>query len=297
MTSPFFMENSMEKYLQCGRFQFPLSGHHARPLVMGILNVTPDSFSDGSEHNDLHFVLDRAEAMINAGVDIIDVGGESTRPGGEPLDLELELERVMPVIFALRDSGVAISVDTYKPEVMYEAQLAGVDMINDVRGFRTEGALKTVAQGDCALCIMHMQNTPETMQNQPEYDDVVTEISDFFAERIQKMQQHHIAKNRLVLDVGFGFGKNVLHNLALLRHQKLFRERFSLPVLAGLSRKAMLGTLTGKPVELRLAASIGAAITAVACGANIVRVHDVAETIDALKIWNAIQMTDVRGQY
>jgi len=278
----------MEKFLQCGRFQFPLSGQDARPLVMGILNVTPDSFSDGSEHNVLNFLLDRAEAMINAGVDIIDIGGESTRPGVKALELELELQRVMPVIFALRDCGVAISVDTYKPEVMYEAQLAGVDMINDIHGFRVEGALKTVAQGDCALCIMHMQNTPQTMQTQPEYEDVITEVSDFFAERIQKMQQHNISKNRMLLDVGFGFGKNLSHNLALLRHQKLISERFSLPVLAGLSRKSMLGTLTGKPVELRLAASIGAAITAVACGANIVRVHDVAETIDALKIWNAI---------
>jgi dihydropteroate synthase len=279
----------MEKFLQCGRFQFPLSGPDARPLVMGILNATPDSFSDGSQHNDLNFLLDRAEAMINAGVDIIDVGGESTRPGVEPLALELELERIMPIIFALRDCGVAISVDTYKPEVMHEAQLAGVDMLNDVRGFRTAEAIKTAAHGDCALCIMHMQNTPQTMQIDPDYDDVITEVSDFFADRIQQLQQHNVSKNRIVLDVGFGFGKNLSHNLTLLQHQKLFAERFSLPVLAGLSRKAMLGTLTGKPVELRLAASIGAAITAVSCGAHIVRVHDVVETIDALKIWNAVK--------
>jgi dihydropteroate synthase len=276
----------MEKILQCGRYQFPLSG---RPLVMGILNATPDSFADGSQNNDLNFLLDRADAMINAGVDIIDIGGESTRPGGQPVPLELELERVMPVLFALRDCGVALSIDTYKPEVMYEAQMIGVDMINDVRGFRTEGALSVAAQGDCALCIMHMQNTPQTMQDQPEYDDVLIEVSDFFAERIRAMQQQNIAKNRMVLDVGFGFGKKLTHNLTLLRHQKLFAERFSLPVLAGLSRKSMLGTLTGKPVELRLAASIGAVITAVAHGAQIVRVHDVPETIDALKIWNAVQ--------
>jgi dihydropteroate synthase len=280
----------MDNFLQCGRFQFPLSGPDARPLVMGVLNATPDSFSDGSEHNNLNFLLDRADAMINAGVDIIDIGGESTHPGVQPLALELELQRVMPVIYALRDSSVAISIDTYKPEVMVEAQLAGVDMINDVRGFRAPGALKAVEQGACALCIMHMQNTPQTMQNQPLYEDVVTEISDFFAERINQMQQHNISKNRIVLDVGFGFGKNLEHNLTLLRQQKLFRERFGLPVMAGLSRKSMLGTLTGKPVELRLAASIGAAITAVAHGAAIVRVHDVAETVDALKIWNAVQM-------
>lgn len=276
----------MEKYLHCGRYQFPLVGSHARPLVMGILNATPDSFSDGS-NNDLNFLLDRADAMINAGVDIIDIGGESTSPGAQPVELELELERVMPLIFALRDCGVAISIDTYKPQVMREAQLAGVDMINDVYGFRAEGALETVAQGDCALTIVHMQNTPQNMQVQPKYDDVITEVSDFFSERIKKAEQHNITKNRLLLDVGFGFGKTLSHNLTLLRAQKLFAERFGLPVLAGLSRKAMLGTLTGKPVELRLAASIGAAITAVACGANIVRVHDVVETIDALKIWNA----------
>lgn len=277
----------MEKYLQCGRYKFLITGRDARPLVMGILNATPDSFSDGSENNDLHFLLDRAEAMINAGVDIIDIGGESTRPGSNPVELEVELQRVMPVIFALRDCGVPISIDTNKPVVMREAQLAGIDMINDVHGFRSEGALDAVAKGDCALCIMHMQNTPQTMQNQPDYGNVIIEVSDFFSDRIRRMQQHAISKNRIVLDVGFGFGKSLPHNLTLLHHQKLFSERFSLPVLAGLSRKSMLGTLTGKPIELRLAASVGAAITAVARGAHIVRVHDVAETIDALKIWDA----------
>jgi len=278
----------MEKFLQCGRFRLSLSGSDARPLVMGILNITPDSFSDGSEHNDLNFLLDRAEAMINAGVDIIDIGGESTRPGAQPVELELELKRVMPLIYALQDCGIPLSIDTYKPEVMREAQIAGVDMINDVHGFRAPGAVEAVAQGDCALCIMHMQNTPQTMQHSPEYDDVILEVSDFFAERIGTMQQHQIAKNRMLLDVGFGFGKSLSHNLTLLKHQKLFSERFSLPVLAGLSRKSMLGAITGKPVELRMAASIGAAITAVAHGAHIVRVHDVAETIDALKVWTDV---------
>ena len=279
----------MDKYLQCGRFRFPLSGDRARPLVMGILNVTPDSFSDGSEYNSLNFLLDRAEAMINAGVDLIDIGGESTRPGSAPVALDLELERVMPAIYALADCGVALSIDTTKPEVMREAQIAGIDMINDIHGFRATGAVEAVAQGDCALCIMHMQNTPQTMQVQPEYEDVILEVSDFFSERISTLQRHQIAKNRLLLDVGFGFGKTMPHNLTLLKHQKIFSERFSLPVLAGLSRKSMLGNLTGRPVELRLAASIGAAVTAVAHGAHIVRVHDVPETIDALKIWTAAQ--------
>jgi len=277
----------MNKYLQCGRFRLPITGENARPLVMGILNVTPDSFSDGSDHNQLNFLLDRAEAMINAGVDIIDIGGESTRPGAQPVSLETELQRVMPIIYALQDCGIPLSIDTYKPEVMREAQIAGVDMINDVHGFRAKGALEVVAQGDCALCIMHMQNTPQTMQDRPIYDDVLTEVSDFFAERINQIQLHNIAKNRLLLDVGFGFGKSLPHNLTLLQNQKLFSERFSLPVLAGLSRKSMLGAITGKPVELRMAASIGAALTAVVNGAHIVRVHDVAETIDALKIWTA----------
>ena len=277
----------MNKYLQCGRFRLPITGENARPVVMGILNVTPDSFSDGSDHNQLNFLLDRAEAMINAGVDIIDIGGESTRPGAQPVSLETELQRVMPIIYALQDCGIPLSIDTYKPEVMREAQIAGVDMINDVHGFRAKGALDVVAQGDCALCIMHMQNTPQTMQDQPLYDDVLTEVSDFFAERINQIQLHNIAKNRLLLDVGFGFGKSLTHNLTLLQNQKLFSERFSLPVLAGLSRKSMLGAITGKPVELRMAASIGAALTAVVNGAHIVRVHDVVETIDALKIWTA----------
>jgi dihydropteroate synthase len=278
----------MEKFLQCGRFRLPLTGNHTRPLVMGILNVTPDSFSDGSEHNELSFLLDRADAMINAGVDIIDIGGESTRPGATPVELDLELQRVMPLIYALQDCGIPLSIDTYKPEVMREAQIAGVDMINDVHGFRAKGAIAAVADGDSALCIMHMQNSPQTMQMSPEYDDVILEVSDFFSERISTMQQHQIAKNRLLLDVGFGFGKSLSHNLTLLKHQKLFSERFSLPVLAGLSRKSMLGAITGRPVELRLAASIGAAMTAVAHGAHIVRVHDVAETIDALKVWTEV---------
>jgi dihydropteroate synthase len=278
----------MEKFLQCGRFRLPVSGPDARPLVMGILNATPDSFSDGAPYHDLHFLLDRTESMIRAGVDIIDIGGESTRPGATPVPLEQELERVMPLLYALQDCGVPLSVDTYKPEVMREAQIAGVDMINDVYGFRMEGALEAVVQGDTALCIMHMQNDPVTMQQRPAYDDVILEVSDFFSERIAAAQRLRIARERLLLDVGFGFGKSLSHNLILLRHQKLFAERFSLPVMAGLSRKSMLGAITGRPVESRVSASVGAAVTAIAQGAQIVRVHDVEPTIDALKIWRAV---------
>lgn len=283
----------MDKFLHCGRYKLPLTGAQSRPYVMGIVNATPDSFSDGSlAASNLNYLLDRAEAMINAGVDILDIGGESTRPGAPFVDVDTELQRVMPLIYALQDCGVPLSIDTNKPEVMRQAQIAGIDMINDVNGFRAKGALEVVKQGDCALCVMHMQKTPETMQQQPEYDDVIIEISDFFAERIAAMEQHSIAKNRLILDVGFGFGKTLPHNLALLKHQKLFAERFSLPVLAGLSRKSMLGAITGKPVELRLAASLGAALTAVVNGAHVVRVHDVAETVDALKVWDATRKAE-----
>jgi dihydropteroate synthase len=256
---------------------------------MGILNVTPDSFSDGGSHPSLDQVLDHAEAMIAAGVDIIDIGGESTRPGCTPVTLEVELQRVMPVLYALRDCGKPLSIDTYKPLVMREAQIAGVDMINDVQGFRASGAIAAVAQGDCGLCIMHMQNTPETMQIQPHYTDIVDELDAFFLERVTTMQQAGISQGRLMLDVGFGFGKSVAHNVTLLQKQSHFERQFSLPMLAGLSRKSMIGALTGKPVEQRLAGSLAGMLASVSAGARIVRVHDVAETVDALAVWHAVQ--------
>ncbi len=266
-----------------GRFNFPTS----RALVMGILNATPDSFSDGGQFASLDYAITHAEQMIRDGVDIIDIGGESSRPGAPAVTLDEELRRVMPLIFALRDCGRAISVDTYKPEVMREAVLAGVDMINDINGFRAPGAIDAVKDSDCALCVMHMLNNPTTMQANPEYNDVVREVTSFLAERIAVLTAAGIDKERLWIDPGFGFGKTVEHNYALLKAGKQMVAELGVPLLAGLSRKSMIGAITGKPVEQRLAGSIGGALAAVAQGAQIVRVHDVAETVDALRVWQA----------
>jgi dihydropteroate synthase len=266
-----------------GRFNFP----QQRALVMGILNVTPDSFSDGGQFASLDYAISHAEQMIRDGVDIIDVGGESTRPGAPPVPLEEELRRVMPVLYALRDCGRAVSVDTYKPQLMREAVLAGVDMINDVNGFRAAGAIEAVRDSDCALCIMHMLDKPATMQQQPAYGDVVREVTDFLRGRIEAMTAAGIERDRLWIDPGFGFGKTVEHNYALLKAGRRMVDELGVPLLAGLSRKSMIGAVTGKPVEQRLAGSIGGALAAVAHGARIVRVHDVAETVDALKVWQA----------
>ncbi|HEY6773317.1 MAG TPA: dihydropteroate synthase [Oxalicibacterium sp.] len=274
-------------HLQCGRYRFPVDAA-ARPLVMGILNVTPDSFSDGGRYATLDASLSHAEEMIAAGVDIIDIGGESSRPGAAPVSLQQELDRVMPLIFALRDCGKALSIDTYKPEVMREAIAAGADMINDINGFRAEGALQAVQQADCALCVMHMQGEPQTMQAHPEYADVVAEVREFLSARTSQMQQAGIAPQRLCIDPGFGFGKTVEHNAKLLKNIDVLQNGLGFPVLAGLSRKSTIGALTGRPVEQRMAGSLAGALAAVMHGARIVRVHDVAETVDALKVWQAL---------
>ncbi len=277
----------MRSTLQFGRFNYPWRGERARARVMGILNVTPDSFSDGGQHQSLEFAISHAEQMILDGVDIIDVGGESSRPGAPPLPLALELQRVMPVLYALRDQGPAISVDTYKPEVMREAIIAGVDMINDINGFRAPGAIAAVRDSDCGLCIMHMQSDPQHMQLAPSYSDVVAEVTGFLRERIEALTAAGIDPRRLCIDPGFGFGKTVEHNYALLKATGQLIADLDVPLLAGLSRKAMVGAVTGKPVEQRMAGSVGGALAAVAQGALIVRVHDVAETVDALKVWQA----------
>lgn len=276
------------QYLQFGRYQFPTEVERGRPLVMGVLNVTPDSFSDGGRFQTLDFALSRAEQMIADGVDIIDIGGESSRPGAPPVPLDEELRRVMPLIYALRDCGKPLSVDTYKPEVMREAVAAGVDMINDINGFRAPGALSAVKEADCALCIMHMQCEPVTMQINPEYKDVVDEVTLFLRERVAAAEQAGIDSSRLCIDPGFGFGKTLEHNLELLRNVGKLIASLDLPLLAGMSRKTMIGAITGKPIEQRMAGSISAALAAVAGGALIVRVHDVAETVDALKVWQAV---------
>lgn len=279
----------MRSTFQFGRFNYPLQGAGRRPRVMGILNVTPDSFSDGGNYQALEFALGHAEAMIEEGVDIIDIGGESTRPGSPPVSLEDELQRVMPVVYALRDLGPAISVDTYKPQVMREAIIAGVDMINDINGFRAPGAIDAVRDSDCALCIMHMQSDPQHMQLAPSYADVVDEVVAFLRERIDALTGAGIDPRRLCIDPGFGFGKTVEHNYALLKATGRLIEETGMPLLAGLSRKSMIGAATGKPVERRAAGSVGGALAAVAQGAIIVRVHDVADTVDALKVWQAAQ--------
>ncbi|MBB3221769.1 dihydropteroate synthase [Pseudoduganella umbonata] len=258
-----------------------------RALVMGILNVTPDSFSDGGKFAALDYALSHAEQMIRDGADIIDVGGESTRPGAPLVPAEEELRRVLPVLYALRECGTPVSLDTYKPALMKEAVLAGVDMINDINAFRAPGAIEAVRDSDCALCIMHMLDKPATMQDKPAYDDVVLEVTAFLRERIDTLAAAGIDRRRLWIDPGFGFGKTVEHNYALLKAGRRMVDELGVPLLAGVSRKSMIGAVTGKPVEGRLAGSIGGALAAVANGARIVRVHDVGETVDALKVWHA----------
>jgi dihydropteroate synthase len=274
----------MRQYLQCGRFGYNLA---QRPLVMGILNVTPDSFSDGGRYQALEFAVERAEQMIKDGVDIIDIGGESTRPGSPSVPVDEELRRVMPAIYALRELGYPLSIDTCKPEVMREAIIAGADMINDINGFQAPGAIEAVKDSDCGLCVMHMQGTPQDMQAQPQYDDVVADVIAFLRERCDALLAAGVARERITIDPGFGFGKSVEHNYALLRSISRMESELGLPVLAGLSRKSMIGAVTGRSVEQRLAGSLAGALAAVAQGARIVRVHDVAETVDALKVWQA----------
>jgi dihydropteroate synthase len=270
---------------QCGRFSLSL----ARPLVMGILNTTPDSFSDGGRHDDLDRAVEHATRLIDEGADILDIGGESTRPGSAPQTVEEELRRVIPVVRALAGCGKPLSVDTCKTEVMRAALEAGADMINDINGFRGAGAIDAVRQGDSGLCIMHMQGDPRTMQAAPEYGDVVAEVTTFLAQRAAQLEAAGVARERLCVDPGFGFGKTLDHNLALLRGLESMRRETGLPVLAGMSRKSMLGAITGKPVGQRLAASVAAALLAVEAGAAFVRVHDVAETVDALAVWSALR--------
>ena len=288
------MTDFPDTYLQCGRYRLKISGPTFRPLVMGVLNVTPDSFSDGGRFSSLDAAITQAELMIESGVDMIDIGGESTRPGSPPLSIDEELRRVMPVLYALRDCGKPISVDTRRSEVMREAMIAGVDMINDITGFRDEDSLSLLRDSDCALCIMHMQGSPQTMQHDPSYDDVVREVSEFLLQRVAAAVSEGIDRRRLCVDPGFGFGKTLEHNLDLLANVERIQKDLSLPLLVGLSRKSMIGKLTDKPVEQRMAGSIAAALYAIGQGARIVRVHDVAETIDAINVWQAAKNADTK---
>lgn len=254
---------------------------------MGIVNVTPDSFSDGGRHLQHDAALFHAQRLIAEGADIIDIGGESTRPGAQPVSLQQELDRVLPIIEILRDAAVPISIDTCKPEVMRAALAAGASMVNDINALQDAAALHAVAASSAAVCLMHKQGNPQTMQQQPQYDDVVAEVGAFLCARIAAAEAGGIAHERIVIDPGFGFGKTLAHNLDLLRHLDKLREP-GVPVLAGLSRKSMLGAITGQDVDHRVSASVAAALIAVQRGAAIVRVHDVRETVDTLKIWHAV---------
>jgi len=254
---------------------------------MGIVNVTPDSFYDGGAHPDAARALDHARAMVADGADLIDVGGESTRPGALLISEADELGRILPVISALAREGVLVSVDTMKPAVMREAIAAGAVMVNDVRALRQRGTLDVVADSNVAVCLMHMQGEPRTMQAAPVYADVVHEVRDFLIDRALVCEGAGVARARIVLDPGFGFGKTLAHNLALLKHLDVLVHS-GYPVMAGLSRKASIGAITGRDPADRLAGSVAAALAAVARGAHIVRVHDVRATVDALKVWQAV---------
>ncbi len=263
------------------------------PRVMGVLNVTPDSFSDGGHFLHIDDALRQAEEMVAEGAAIIDIGGESTRPGAAAVPLEQELARVLPVIEGLAAAfDVPISIDTSKPEVMRAAVKAGARMINDVTALSAPGAIAAAVESAVPVCLMHMQGKPRTMQRAPQYDDVVADIMRYLSERVAACEAGGIARNRLLVDPGFGFGKTKAHNLALLKGLATF-QRLGLPLLVGLSRKSMLGAVTGRTVEERLAASVAAALMAVERGARIVRVHDVAATVDALALWQAV--TDIES--
>lgn len=269
--------------LRCGRFLLDLS----RPRIMAVINVTPDSFSGDGLSGRLDQALRQAESAVVAGADLLDVGGESSRPGAAPVSAQEEMDRVLPLVERLSAWAVPVSVDTVKPQVMRAAIASGAAMINDIAGFRSEGAIEAVADSSVALCVMHMRGEPRTMQTSPHYGDVVGEVEGFLLERAGVLLGAGVAASRLVLDPGFGFGKTLEHNLALLAGLPRLAEH-GYPVLAGLSRKSMLGMITGRPVGERVVASAAAALIAAQRGAVIIRVHDVAETRDALAVYRAL---------
>ena len=271
------------KTLHCGRYRLDLS----RPLIMGVVNVTPDSFFDGGRHAGRDAAVAHAERLVSEGADLLDIGGESSRPGAEPVPAAQELERVLPVLEDVARLGVPVSVDTVKPEVMRAAIAAGAALINDITALRAPEALDAVAASGVGVCVMHMQGEPRTMQQDPRYADAVAEVTAFLAGRVAALEAAGIERSRIVVDPGFGFGKTLEHNLALLRHLDRLRA-LGVPLLAGLSRKSMLGRLTGRDVDERVHASVAAALCAVWRGAAIVRVHDVAATRDALAVFNAV---------
>ena len=274
----------MTRIFRCGAHAFDLD----RPLVMGVLNMTPDSFSDGGRFLDRGSALAHACGMRDDGADLIDVGGESSRPGAKPVDEEVEIERVIPLVEALAREGIVVAIDTRKPAVMRAAIAAGASMVNDIAALTAPGAIEACVPNATGICLMHMRGEPATMQRAPAYDNVVTEVRDFLVERARACEAAGIGAERIAIDPGFGFGKTRAHNLTLLRALGDFAAT-GYPVLVGLSRKKSLGEITGRATDERLAASLAAALAAVARGASIVRVHDVRETVDALKVWGAIE--------
>ncbi len=270
-----------------GRFSWAVDAE-APVVVMGIVNVTPDSFSDGGQHNSTKSALIHAERLVAEGAHILDVGGESTRPGAAAVSVDQEIARVLPVIIALVEKGYCVSVDTRKPRVMREALKAGASIVNDVMALTAAGAIEACAASNCGVVFMHMRGSPETMQVEPHYDDVIGEVGDYLVARAQACEAAGIASDRIVLDPGFGFGKTLQHNLTLTQNLDALVAR-GYPVLAGWSRKKTIGTLTGRDVPAeRVYGSVAAALACVAQGARVVRVHDVGATVDALKVWRAM---------
>lgn len=274
----------MPMELHCGTYRLSL----ARPLIMGIVNVTPDSFSDGGKFHDASRAIEHGKQLIADGADILDIGGESSRPGAEPVTEEMELRRVLPVIEALSAAGVPLSIDTVKPGVMRRAVCAGAVIINDIAALQARGALDAAAAGNAAVVLMHMQGTPASMQQAPHYSDVVSEVKAFLAARVAAAIAAGIDRKRIAIDPGFGFGKTLEHNLALLRRLDVFAE-LDCPLLVGLSRKSMFKGFSSRGMHQRVPASIAAALLAAQRGAHILRVHDVAATRDALAVLAALE--------
>ncbi len=271
------------RILSCGEHRLDLSATR----VMGVVNVTPDSFFDGGRFHDVDRAIAHARELRSAGADLLDIGGESTRPGAAPVDEATEIARVVPVVEALARDGALVAVDTMKPAVMRAALAAGASMVNDVRALREPGAVEAVAASRAAVCLMHMQGSPATMQDAPAYGDAVAEVRAFLAERARACEAAGIGRERIVVDPGFGFGKTRAHNLDLLDRLPEIAA-LGYPVLAGLSRKSLLGAITARPVDERLGASVAAALLAAMRGASILRVHDVRDTVDALAVWRAL---------
>jgi dihydropteroate synthase len=269
----------------CGRFTLDLS----RPLVMGILNITPDSFSDGGRFDQLDHALKHAEQLLAEGVELLDIGGESTRPNADFVSPEQEMDRVLPVLERLQDCGVPLSLDTRRSAVMRAALDVGIDLINDVSALEDEGALALAAASQAGICLMHKQGNPDSMQQRPEYQDVVAEVGDYLGRRVQLCLAAGIDRDRLLGDPGFGFGKTPEHNLELLRRLPEIEQRAGVPLLVGMSRKSMLGAITGEPVpSQRLGASVAVAMEAARLGARVIRVHDVRATRQALQVLAAL---------